>query len=87
MIDNPVSFLMGNDFFQKNIQNFNTEIIVIDKNNSHKDKIIGLIKNRLYPYLYDNIKISYMNTDNIDFNIKNKIICVPIAFNEVEINN
>ena len=87
MIDNSACFSLGNDFFKKKITNFEKQIIVIDENNPHKDMTINLIKNRLYPYLYENIKISYMDINNIDFNISDKIICVPIAFNEIDFNS
>ena len=37
------------------IENFDTPIVVIDKNNEHADLMMALIKNKFYPYLDNNI--------------------------------
>lgn len=87
MLTTSESFLATDKLFQKLIplDNFNQQIILIDKDNFHKEIILNLFKNEFYPYLKNNIKITFMDEANIDFNIKNSIICVPIAFEKVDI--
>lgn len=87
MLATSESFLATNELFQKIIplSNFNKPIILIDKDNYHKEIIMNLFQNEFYPYLKDNIKITFMDETNIDFNIKDCIICVPIAFEAVNI--
>ena len=82
MLANEEAFQLTNKLFEQIIplENFQKNIIVIDKNNFHKETIMGTIKNGLYPYLEKNINISFMEYDKINFNIKNSIFCVPIAF-------
>ena len=87
MLATQESFLATDKLFQKIIplNSFNQQIILIDKDNFHKEIILNLFKNEFYPYLKNNIKITFMDEANIDFNIKNSIICVPIAFEKVDI--
>ena len=87
MISTKESFIWTDKLFQKIIPliNFNKRIILIDEDNSHKDLMINLFKNEFYPYLKDNINISFMDVNNIDFSLKDNIICVPIAFEKVDI--
>ena len=87
MIPTKESFVLTDKLFQKIIPliNFNKKIILIDEDNSHKDLMINLFKNEFYPYLKDNINIHFMDINNIDFSLRDNIICVPIAFEKVDI--
>ncbi len=87
MLASKESFELTDELFKNiiPINNFEKEIILIDENNEHKEAMLKLFKNEFYPYLNNNINVSFMDSNKINFNIKNKIICVPIAFNKVNL--
>lgn len=67
------------------IENFDTPIVVIDKNNEHADLMMALIKNKFYPYLDNNIWVTFQDVESKDL-IKDCIICAPFSADIVDIN-